>query len=261
MSEIVFARTGTEYTSYTDFWRLVELSGFPIVSVGEIDPDDGRTYIVTPVNGEWQHGWRNPRAKIILWMLEWSLDQYPITVPHGVHEVWCSDAWQAHNINAKYVPMGSHPGLKDANGTAEPTYDVAFLGYIIPRRQQIMTELDALGVTRSPTSAWGTERHDILLRSRAYLHVHQWGHVPGIPALRMVVAAAYSLPVITERVEDAGLFDYRYLLTSDFMHLSAFTKMWTKDAHSHRKLADFGASLHNLLCWQMPFRKSVEDNL
>lgn len=264
MSDIVFCHTSHVYDSYQDFWKLVELSGFPVINVDQLDPQDGRTYIVTPLNGQWQAGWHNPRSKIIHWQLEWHLEQYPHTPVAGVSEVWCSDAWQARNINAKYVPMGSHPLLKPTEyppcDECTKIYDVAYMGYIVPRRQQIITELDNLGVSRTATGAWGEDRHVYLAHSRAYLHVHQHAHILGVPALRMVVAAAYKLPVISERVEDCGIFSQSYMLTSDYAHLSKFVRYRMDDPHQN-KLADFGIALHSLLCWQYPFRKSVEDAL
>lgn len=263
MSDIVFCRTRHTYDSYQDFWRLVELSQFPIIYVDELDPQDGRTYIITPANGEWQTGWNSPRSRIIHWQLEWHLEQYPHTPIAGVSEVWCSDAWQARNINAKYVPMGSHRDLykvKSASELPPVDYDVAYLGYFVPRRAQIGTELDALGLSRSPTAAWAAERHTILSHSRAYLHVHQHGHVAGVPALRMVVAATYKLPVISERVEDCGIFGQPYMLVSDYPNLAQFVKLWTRDKDLNR-LADYGLALNSLLCWQYSFRRSVEEAL
>lgn len=260
MSDIVFCHTSHVYDSYQDFWKLVELSEFPVINVDQLDPQDGRTYIITPANGQWQAGWHNPRSKIIHWQLEWHLEQYPHTPIAGVSEVWCSDAWQARNINAKYVPMGSHPKLCENPSPQPKEYDVAYLGYYVPRRAQIGTELDEFGIKRTPTAAWGDERHQLLMQSKSYLHVHQHAHILGVPALRMVVAAAYKLPVISERVEDCGIFSQAYMLTSDYAHLTRFVKQWTQQTDPNR-LADFGLALHSLLCWQYTFRKSVEDAL
>ncbi len=37
MAEITFVKTRHVYDSYTDFWRLVELSGFPTIYYDELD--------------------------------------------------------------------------------------------------------------------------------------------------------------------------------------------------------------------------------
>lgn len=261
MTNPIFATTRTFYQSYVDFWRLVELSGYHVCYVDEIEPESANTYIVTPCNGEWQQGWDNPTARIILWQLEWALDEYPFVRPPGVAEVWCSDSWQAERIEAKYVPMGSHRELKQGITPASDatlTYDTAFMGYMVPRRERITTDLTALGVSQSPIHAWDIERHLALIHSKSYLHVHQWSHVPGVPALRVVVAAAYRLPFITETCADAGLFaKHHTFLQADYGHLSRFVKLWTQETDHHR-LEDFGWALNELLCDQLTFRKSVE---
>ena len=49
----IFAKTRYVYDSYTDYWRLVELSGFPICYVDEMDVyNPANIYIISPMNGE-----------------------------------------------------------------------------------------------------------------------------------------------------------------------------------------------------------------
>lgn len=262
MSDPIFATTRHVYESYADFWRLVELSGYHVCYVDEIQPERDQTYIVTPVNGEWQAGWEHPTARIILWQLEWDLGQYPFVKPSGVREVWCSDRWQAARLGAQYVPMGSHKGLAEGETPAADClgrYDVAYMGYMVPRRQKLTVELEAAGVRQSPVHAWGVDRHNLLTHSKAYFHVHQWDHVPGLPALRLVVAAAYRLPFITEGCADAGIFRYS-LLQAEYKHLARFARLWTHETDPHR-LEDLGWGLQSLLCNQLTFRKSVESAL
>ena len=74
MTNIIFARPRHHYDSYTDLYRLIELSGYPLIYFDEIDPVSDNLYVMTIVNGENMHGWHQPRAKIVLWDLEWRLD-------------------------------------------------------------------------------------------------------------------------------------------------------------------------------------------
>lgn len=251
---ILFARPRHDYASYQDLYRLIDLSGFPSVYIDEIDTASDNTYILTILNGEVPaDGYPASRAKLVLFDLEYHLD--------GIHlpgvEVWAADKWYAEQIGAKYVPMGSHAGLADNVAFPEPSscYDVAFIGYIngIHRREVIRQQLIERGVRVSPTGAWGEARHRVLANSRAYLHVHQHDHVPTIAPLRMVVAAAYSLPVISETVADAGMFAhlmFRFDYTALVQGVATTIDFAT--------LADAGSNLYYILCDKLTFRKSIE---
>lgn len=255
MTDPTFVLTRHYYESYRDLYRLVELAGFPTCFVDEIDPASDQTYILTVRNGEIpEAGWPGARARIIDLQLEWFTDYPPIP---GVAETWSADAWHAEQIGAKYTPLGSDARLKAGEDTASDEYDVAYLGYIVNRRNDVLTDLKARGVRLSPTSAWGDDRHRVLTHSTAYLHIHQWDDKPAVPALRMVVAAAYSLPVICELPANRGIFNYGFLLTSDHAHLAEFAQMWAVKERGPF-LEAFGTSLHSLLCHQFTFRKSVE---
>jgi hypothetical protein len=257
MSDVIFARTRHNYDSYQDFWRVVELSNFPIIYVDEI-PKSGvsdKVYIATPMNGEWQHGIKTD-ARVIFWNLEWSM--YKPTP--GVSEVWCIDQWYAEAIGAKYVPVGGHPGLIDGERVNGVHYDAAYMAYMIPRRQQIHYDLEQVGVTLSPTGAWGELRHSVLCNSRIYVHVHQLKEVPAVPALRMIVAAAYKLPVIMENVVDRGIFGQSGFMTCEYHRLARFVRRWLDDPNG-QKLDDFGYALYSQLCEQWTFRRTVENAL
>lgn len=261
MSDVYFCRTRHTYESYADLWRLVELSGFPLIYVDEIAQYDApdRVFIVTPQNGEWEHGVR-AQGRVIHWNLEWSM--YP-PVP-GVSEVWHMDAAFARQHGLKYVPVGGHAGLMDGERVGGVHYDVAFLAYMIPRRQRIHYQLQQLGVALSPTSAWGELRHSVLCNSTAYLHVHQLDDVQGVPALRMVVAAAYKLPVITEAVTDAGIFRGT-VAEVDYDDLARIVPAWLFDRNLQLDyeyaLKRNAERLHQLLCVEYTFRRVIEDAL
>lgn len=254
MSDPVFVRTRHVYQSYTDYWSLVELAGFPTCYLDEVQPDSDNTYILAVRNGELPtSGYPGARARIIHWHAEFHVEYDPLP---GL-EVWSPDQFHAEQIEARYVPMGSDARLKDGPDTRHAEYDVAYLGYMIPRRSDVLSGLAQRGARVSPTSAWGDERHKVLTHSTAYLHVHQVAEAPAIPPLRMVVAAAYSLPVITERPARTGIFGCAQLLMSDHAHLAEFAWMWAVKERG-AFLQAFGDGLHRMLCDELPFRRSVE---
>ncbi len=297
MSEVIFCRPRHEYESYTDYWRLVELSDYPIIYIDELDPQSDNTYIVTPLNGEWQDGWQDPRAQIILWDMEWHLPNPGIAEWNesvwrpGVARVWASDKWYAEKIGAEYVLLGSHPDLagsliqtlhygpirtaedeiiaqgvdNDPNNFAwdrkEPDrsnliYDVAMMSYMTNRRQKILSELVGLFMTNAP-NAWGYERHKNLQSSHAMLHIHQHDDVATVAPQRWALAAAYKMPLITESVEDSGLFDFSHALSTDYNNLASIAHDFIR-RQNPRVLEDKGVALHQFLCVEHTFRKCIE---
>lgn len=253
----IFAIPRTDYGSYADLYRLIDLSGYPRIFVDQVDAESDHTYILTCNNGEIAAGWPNAKARIILHDFEWR-DRRPADIP-GVARYWHMDKAQAERIGYQYVPIGSHPDL--AQGPAAfPRYDVAYIGYMPPRREQIASDLRwKMGAKAFISNhLWGDERDEVLRQSRAYLHVHQLDRSPGVPGLRMVVAAAYGLAVMSETVADAGIFDPSMLMQADYAHLVEFVALWTRDTEGHKRLADIGARLRYELCERLTFRKSVE---
>lgn len=253
MSEIIFAQTRTFYKQYEDLWRVVTLSGYPLIYVDEIDANSDNLYILCPVNGEWKHGWQQPRARIAHWLLEWNIPEYPFEPTPGT-ETWTMDAWQAAALGVRYVPIGSHPDLRvDApvNGT---TYDVAHIAYMTWRRQTINARLTDRGVTQSPISAWDDARASVLINSRAYLHVHQHDGAAGVPGLRAIVAAAYRLPLLSESYANGGIHN-DVVLQAGYDTLADDVERWLDDPAA---LLTWGAALHERLCVEKTFRKVID---
>lgn len=276
MSDVIFCKTRWQdqgYGPYQDYFRLVELSGYPICYVDEIDPQSDHTYIITPLNGEWMAGWQQPRARIIHYELEWRTDwRAEADEPPGVAACWTMDAHYARQIGAKYVPIGSYPDLAgywDVNtldGTKERVwrqpqwtlpkqYDVALLAYLGPaRRQKMVQRLIQRGLEIAP-NGWGANRHQWLQESRAMLHVHQHEHIQGVACLRWAIAAAYRLPVITEALWDGGIFHDRvHMLVANYDALANYASIWIKT----NMLAGIGEALYDLLCTERTFRRQVE---
>ena len=205
MNGVDFVRTTYWYDSYTDYWRLVQLSHNHIISTAAMEPDNpARTYIITMLNGQWGDGWPDAKARIIFWNLEW-LDDTP-EIP-GVSEVWASDKWYAEKTGARFVPLGSHPNLIKSNFREDDySWDVAALAYMGPqRRNHIETKLKEAGITLAP-NGWGIARDEILSRSRLMLNVHQHNRFPCVAAQRYAIAASAMVPMICEWTHDSTPF-------------------------------------------------------
>jgi len=263
MSEVIFCKTRYQdkgYQSYSDLWRLVELAGYPIIYVDQLDPQSDNTYIVTPLNDEWLQGWQNPKAQIIHWEFEWRTDwRAEVDEPQGVARVWHIDPYMGKQTGFEYVPVGSDDLLNECTHIWPLTriVDVAIMSYQTPRRQLITQQLEGLGlkVARPVSGEWGTARSTTLLSSACMVHTHQLEAAPGIASLRWAIAAAHRLPMITETVKDRGIFGYSCMVQSDYEYLAAFTAHMLKD---RVQLVEYGEALHNLLCVENTFRKVIE---
>lgn len=267
MSEVIFCKTRYQdigYHSYSDFWRLVELAGYPVIYVDELDAQSDNIYILTPLNDEWLAGWQSPRARIIHYELEWRTDwRAEVNEPPGVAEVWVCDKHYAEHIGAKYVPMGSDERLNEARSyrhdwNNETNYDVALMAYRDPpRRQIIIQELRDRQLSIAP-NAWKIERSSYLMSSRTMVHIHQTEQSNGIAPLRWCLAAAHRLPIISETVPDRGIFGYTHMMTADYHYLAGFVKQALGD---HYLLSDYASALHSLLCHEWTFRRCIEANV
>jgi hypothetical protein len=266
MSDVYFVQTRTMlepnmYDGYRDYFRLAALSGYATCYINEVDPDSDNTYIITPLNGEWNHGWSGtPKAQIILHDLEWRLkesdyqwSESDLTIPPGVARVWASDRWYAQRIKAEYVPLGSHPGLV-GDATTDQAFDVAPLAYRTGRRNAAFGQMERSGLTLAPNS-WGEARDAALKASHVVAHVHQHDNVPTVAPLRFAIAAAWHKPLISEQVHDRGLFEDS-VLYADYSVLADYTALMVRRyPELLRQTAD---ALHDTLCVSNSFRSFVE---
>lgn len=270
MSEIIFARPRDNYGSYSDLHRLIELSGYPLIFIDEIDDQSDNLYIFSTPSTHWhdgleRKGWPGAKARIIYMNMEWYTDVDYSMVP-GLSEVWTGDKYWADTYHQRYVPIGGHPGLRlDEPVDAGPIYDVAWLAYESYRRMHARGQLTAYSVSIAP-NGWGSERHQILSRSRSMIHIHQLHAdnddpigtpIATVCPLRWVLAAAYELPMVTETLADCGKFTAGYRIMADMEYLPKLVTSWLEPANANQ-LRDVGRSLHRLLCHDYTFRKSVE---
>ena len=212
--EIVFARTRYVYDSYTDFWRLIELSGYRTVYVDEIDlGSSGVTYISSPFNGEFfpLAEQKKRKSKLLLWNLErpaasGGVDEYKAHLGEHIQNGYIDGVIVSYTALAKatgftYVPMGSHPDL----GVPGTTKSYAFIHLMCyaPRRSLLFNtpsdpKVQYGGLTIA-SNGWGEERHQGLQKSWFMLNVHQ-DEMNFMEPLRFSLAIAYGLPILSENL-------------------------------------------------------------
>lgn len=273
MSEIIFAKTRHKYDSYTDFWSLVELSGFPWVWVDEMELGNANhTYITAPFNGDWEaHVKNHPghKATLIHWNLErpgaGTVEQFAAankrTLEFGIFDkVIVSDRRMAIDAGLDYVPLGSHKGLGEP-GT-QKRWDVVHLmcyslrrafmfEYLTPRKQYN-------GITVAP-NGWGDVRHKSLQESRFMLTIHQDEH-KYIEPLRYALAAAYALPIVSE-----DSFDFYPYSSDDVLvvpgNIRVLYKVVIMARRMYQEHAAAGVALRKKMCGPLSFRKCLEAHI
>jgi len=259
---VVFARTRHTYDSYTDFWRLVELAGYELVYVDEIDFQRHAAYIFTPWNGEVDPKLKSQgefrRCTLIWWFLE-RLDGTPMledgTFERArslVDEVWVSDRWTASRHPAfKYVCIASDPKL--GNDPLPSIYDFTHQSYVWGRREPIINQLIREGLREGP-NAWGAERDAVLRQSRVMLNVQQY-ELPVYAPLRFALAAAYAMPIVSETMQDP------YPLVDGLVDIVPYTGLVETTVRVAATPGDRGARLFQALCVDRTFRGEIEKAL
>ena len=251
----IFVFPEKHYPSYSDIRRLAELSGFDIISPKKIDPFGRRPYIV--VSPEPPGQLNGLRAHIICWQLEYAGD-YTHNYDGLNVDVWASDKVWAAEHGAKYVMLGSHPGLADGE-PLDPHYDVSMLAYLTPRRQMVK---DVLSDLRWPVDYPGhdmSERDTVLLRTKLMLHIHQHENAPYMAPQRIAIAAAHYMPVVSETVKDAGDLE-SYLTFADYADIPDVVRKRVAEVPVIGDLAG-GEQLNKFLCVEHTFRSCVKEAL
>lgn len=209
-----FVKTRHIYDSYTDFWKLVELSGYSTVYVDEIQLDNpDQQYILSPMNGEFTAhiDWRIPkRCEILHWNLErpsgsGGILQYKVAGTSLIDQgkldgVIVSDKALSFATGFKYVRLGSHVGLGHPSTYIHKEYQASHMSCYSNTRGFLFeypnSRTDVYGLNIGP-NCWGEQRHDVLMKTLYMLNVHQDG-MNYMEPLRFALAAAYGLPIITE---------------------------------------------------------------
>lgn len=287
----IFVLTKHEYKSYTDLIRLIELAGYETCYPDDIKPRSKNTYIVAINNGEIPtDGWVKPNARIIRWQFEWGIEEKR----PGIAEYWCSDAWNADANGARYVPLGGDARLRESVYPAgweakqldtilldaghnrvvrrqawreylgrELPLDIVFPAYLTNRRMWVRDRLMEHGVTfnnipddlPAAATSWGAERNAAYNAARLAAHIHQDSRYRTLPPLRLVMAAAYHLPFLSEEVENQGVF-YSKIITEPYENLVTRIPYWLS-----QDLSGYADELARYLNTELTFKRSVEDNL
>lgn len=262
---IIFAKTRYNYDSYSDFWKLVELSEFNTCFIDEIDiSKQENIYIFSPTNGEFRPHIKNQKdkhswlAKIVWWNLERPSSITNVVIDDIVdyiNEAWVSDRYYASlNNGFKFVTLGSHPDLRLNKNNLEKTYDYCHMSYVYGRRDHIHNTLSKR--LRVGPNGWGKERDQILRASKFLVNVHQ-DPFPISEPLRFAVNAAYSLPIISESIIDP----YPLVNNIDII-LSNYDNLINKTLDIYNSdLTKIGNNLYNNLCVKNTFRTCVEKGL
>ncbi len=253
--------------SYTDFRRLIDLSGFERVSVDQII-DDGSVYICAPATERLGHKYielATPKgnkldSKFIYWMLE----RPPLDCGKLVgywdfmfSEIWAHDAvfMATGSSKIRLVRIGSDPRLATEDGLdnypAPKTFDFIHLCAPLGRRWHILQHLAG---TTAP-NAWGAVRALNLRASKFMLNVHQ-DELCYMEPLRFALAAAYQLPVLTEELHP-GNFVPGFIVQQPYCDLLDTAIQWVT-----RGKADVEASrLYEMYCIDQTFEKNVRKAL
>lgn len=256
MNDVIFARTRHEYASYADFWRMVELSGYPVRYLDEIDWQQPIIVIATPRNGEWEGIPAQKKARLIWWNIERSRGDDATSgqdKPSYINEVWASDRAMAQRYEWKYVFLGGHRSFGSVDIMAKE-WDIITLMAQMGRRSKLFEELSVFS-NADTGSLWGEERHQRLMHSRLMIMCHQddlaWCEPP-----RMMLGGCYAMPMLCEQSQDSGYWvsGENYIgLPIDALACAA--QMLLKDSV---KLARLGAAAWRTACVDHPFRKEVE---
>lgn len=270
--EIVFALTEWNYDSYTDYRKLIQLSGFRTCLVKDVDFERPAVYIVSPANAELpamvkaqKERGVEKKCKLIVWWLE--RPDAAKTLPSNrvkhalleevdeffslVDEVWVSDRHLASlDSRLKYVLLGSHPKLREKI-SKDKKYDYCHMSYVYGRRGEILGALTK-DLKEGP-NGWGVERDRTLNASRAIVNVHQTPMPIGEP-LRFSLSAAYELPLISEHLADPWPM-------KEGTHFISFRadeiQGKVSDALKRPDLSRLGKNLHALLCLRNTFGEVV----
>lgn len=269
MPDTIFAKTRHRYDSYSDFWSLVELSGFQTCFVDEIDPSASAAYVYTPHTGEAAAIAALPRerrARIVWWNLERpepdgakpDLGAFRASVDRVLEHAdaaWVSDRHYASlHPRLIHAVAGSHPGIPLAGERPPDAFDVCHMSYVNSRRNSPLQETSR-GWRVGPNS-WGQQRDSVLKSTKVMVNVHQTDTAVGEP-LRFALAAAYGMAVASEHIVDPWpMVEGVHFASAPLGSLRRVVDSLLRDPQVRQRI---GSSLRQLLTEEWTFRRGVED--
>jgi len=271
MTEIVFVRTRYWYRSYTDFWHLVELSGFPTCFVDEVDVSRRATYVVSPMNGEWPPHIINqkdkPRnARFILWNLErpsgkggvanFAKDCHSFIDGRTIDEVWTMDRRLAQETGTRFVVLGSDYGLGQPGDVSEKKYAFVHRSYIPWRRAHVYGQFASHEIAPND---WDPVVRDASLRQAKFaLNIHQ-DEFPYQEPLRLALFAAYGLPILTETILDSYPWSEEFMIHHPYQGIVG--RLREMLGNDYGRWYEFGFRARERMCGEFNFKKVVLEAL
>lgn len=263
---ITFVKTRWQYDSYQDFWKLVELSGFPTIYVDELDVSQPGVFITAPMNGEWRPHIDNQSDKIrnahlVLWNIErpsgsagsvgkYAQDNRELIYKRQLDEVWVSDRRLAEETGMRYVTLGSDVGLGEPGENKD--YLFCHMSYQVPRREGIYKHFNDRDVG---PNCWPPERDGILKKSKFAVNVHQDNH-PFQEPLRFALFAAYGLPIISETIYDSYPYSEETMIYAHYDGLVGRIKQIANEDYD--KFKEMGMRARRLMTEEFRFKDMVE---
>lgn len=250
------------YYGYLDYWKLIELSGFRTCQLDNVDLLSGETYIISVLFRDDIHQYLTSQIKIhngrkVSKIVGWDLE--PPNSPWGCHlitralldQYWVSDR-SLRTGQTKAVVFGSHPDIASCQPLKNKDIDVAFIGMLSPRRNDALEALKKSGLNVAITT-FEPERGKVLSRSRAMLNIPYRDSAFVAPP-RFSVAAAYSLPILSEPLNDPWpLEPSRDILIASAQNFTDACIGWMKNEN----LESMGQNIHRRLVKEMNFKTNV----
>ena len=230
------------------------MSGIPICYPDEIAWDSDNTYIISPLNGEFPNPLPSRSCKIIWLNIErptksdgWLFDR------PDFDRIWVCDQNWAKRTGSEFLIMGSHTGL---GHMAPKVYDWISCTYNTNRRQLVWSKISDLYMAPNGWPITIEERAAALAASRLYVVPQQDDPPHAVTPLRFAIAAAYKLPMMYEA---ANTNIYPFVDGIDVLHTpyDNFPHR-IREALANPAIVDIGEALHQRLCINTDFRRSIE---
>lgn len=251
MSDVKWIVPRHFYQSYTHLYKLIELAGYEMVYPEQIEWESDNCYILTVLNGEMPDPLPARKCKVIWSCIERpSVYNEPLLGRPDFDELWICDKDWANRMGARFFLMGSDSRL----GYYEPSkrYDIATNCYETGRREVIFNSLRANGLKFSPNSFNIPDSE--FAASKIQVLPQQDDPPHSITPLRFCIAAAYHMPMVfeLEEVSSEPFESGRHFVRSGYGSLVDLTFSTLEGLHG------IGHNLHDFLCIETNFRKSVE---
>ena len=274
MPETIFIKMvndeGKVRDSYTDYWTLINLSGYKTCALSEMDFASDNVYIFSPDDGNskahfTQDKAKDRKCKVVLLQLEWPTWKDGVLsgheVPDYVDEMWICDVayfvfQKMHNPNRHKIQeffLGGHPNFGNHDyANNKVIWDFCHLSYVYGMREHKMRILADRGFTFGP-NAWGEEREKVLRSCRWGLHLHQ-RPLPWLAPQRFLLFASYGLPIITDPLDYSDPYKVFQdgLIHFDPRETSVMNDAIRRDAVEHN---------FHLVREERPFKNEVDEGV